>query len=55
MTQELFTAVLIDIAGNIRYSAFGKMRFELQGLFASWAFTIADEDHIEVASEKGEK
>jgi N-acetylglutamate synthase-like GNAT family acetyltransferase len=51
MSQELFTAVLIDARGHILHTVFGKTRFELQTLFASWAFTIADGDHIEVAKE----
>ena len=51
MTQETFTAVLIDIGGNIRDRVFGKTRYELQMVFGSWAFTIANGDRIEVAAE----
>ena len=49
--QETFTAVLITAEGRILHRVFGKTRYELHGLFASWAFTIAGGDRIEVAAE----
>ena len=51
MTKETFTAVLIDARGHILHRVFGKTRFELQGIFGSWAITIANGDRIEIAAE----
>ncbi len=51
MTKETFTAVLIDARGHILHKVFGKTRYELQGIFGSWASTIANGDHIEVVAE----